>query len=243
MRRPKFGRQGAALVTLRVRDHVWNLRSKRCFKVIFKALHALRELEWIRIVDYAVLGNHIHFIVEMFQHRGDVRRALARGMQSLTIRIARGLNRVMGLRGKVFAGRYDARPLRDAFAARKARAYVVNNARHHFVRKRHDREWVDEFSSAHHFEGWKVALTERQLRASRELRQYVTSQIRRELPSLRVPSRGGVLELKLDGPEVAAPRYWALRDAFGEFEAMPANETPGPRRSEAELERLELTQG
>ena len=228
---------------MRVRDHVWQLRSKRCFKVIFKALLAARGLEWIRIVDYAVMGNHIHFIVEVSRSRGDARDDLARGMQSLMIRIARGLNRLMGMSGKVFDGRYDARPLRSAFEARRARAYVVNNARRHFARLRHDREWVDAFSSAAHFEGWQAPLTDQQLRAWRELRQFVTSQIRRELPRLRVPSRRGMIELRVDAPETAPPTYWALTDAFREHAPMPVTEMPGPKRSEAELERIELRQG
>lgn len=230
MRRPRFSWRGAALVTVRVRPHVWRLRSRRCFKVIFKALHAAKALEWIRIIDYSVLGNHMHFIVEVHQARRgeDARRQLARGMQSLLIRIARGLNRLMGVSGKVFAGRYDARPLRDEFAARKARAYVVNNARHHFRSTDGDSSWVDEYSSAMHLRGWLRPLTSRQLAASRELRQFVSSRIRSEKPS-RLPSRRGPLTLRLDEPEVWSPSVWPLTRAFREFPAMKPDERPGPR--------------
>ena len=56
------------------------------------------------------------------------------GMQGLAIRIARGLNRLWGRKGKVFADRYHDRVLRTPREVRNALAYVLNNARRHAVR-------------------------------------------------------------------------------------------------------------
>ena len=230
-RRPMLGKRGSAMITVRVRRHVWNLRSQRCFQVVFQALHALRQLEWIRVVDYSVLGNHLHLIVEVEGQQGDARAVLARGMQSFLIRVARGLNRVMGMSGKVFEGRYDARPIRNAAQARRARIYVVNNARRHFPSWR-DVDAVDPYSSGDSFEGWRKPLTRSQVLAARELRRVVSDRIRVALErrGLRVPSRWGALELCVDEPETQRPkdRYlrWAITEEGGPFSLKHA---PGPR--------------
>jgi REP element-mobilizing transposase RayT len=51
-------------VTLRMADHVWNLRSERSFRVIDAALRGVRRRRDFRIVDFDVLGNHVHFTAE-----------------------------------------------------------------------------------------------------------------------------------------------------------------------------------
>ena len=45
----------------------------------------------VRIIEFSVLGNHLHLIVE-----ADSSVALSRGMQGLTVRIAKALNRACG---------------------------------------------------------------------------------------------------------------------------------------------------
>ena len=96
------------------------------------------------------MSNHIHLICEAAS-----REALARGLQGLLIRIARGLNRVLDRRGKVFADRYHDRVLKTPAQVRNAIAYVLNNARRHAAqrgRKLHPM-WTDPFSSAPVFFG------------------------------------------------------------------------------------------
>ena len=106
--------------------HVWNLRARRCFKPILRCFVAGKERFGFRLIEYTVLRNHIHLIVEI-----EDSKALARGMQGLMIRIAKALNRVMGRRGKVFADRYHARPLRTPTEVKNALLYVLDNARRH----------------------------------------------------------------------------------------------------------------
>jgi len=80
-----------------------------------------------RVVHYAVMGNHVHLLVE-----ADDRRRLSLGMQGLGIRIARALQRVMGRRGHVLKERYHAHILKTPMEAKRARLYLLNNARHHY---------------------------------------------------------------------------------------------------------------
>jgi REP element-mobilizing transposase RayT len=149
--RDEVTRETPVHVTLRVLDHVWNLRSRRCHTVVREALGGMRERRDFRVVHYSVQGNHLHFIVE-----ADGNRELSEGMQGLSVRLAKGLNRLMGRRGKVFADRFHAHVLRTPAETRNALAYALLNHRSHMARigERVDHGPIDPFSSAAMFDGW-----------------------------------------------------------------------------------------
>jgi REP element-mobilizing transposase RayT len=126
LKRPELKRRFPVLVTLRVLDHVYNLRSKRCFAPIARAIEIARERFGMRINEFSVQGNHLHLIVE-----AEDEQSLALGMKGLNIRIARGLNRVMGRHGKVFADRYHSSILRTPTEVRNRVLYVLRNYRKH----------------------------------------------------------------------------------------------------------------
>jgi REP element-mobilizing transposase RayT len=114
-------------VTWRMQPGVWKLRSHRCFSVLKSAMYKGASRFGFRLVHYAVMGNHIHLLVEAVD-----RRALARGMQGLGVRIARGLNELMQRSGRVLSDRYHAHILRTPTEARHARTYLLQNARRHY---------------------------------------------------------------------------------------------------------------
>ena len=137
--RPHFDKPTPALVTLRVREDVWNLRSGRAFRAIEASLAAALGRFGLRVVQFSVLGNHLHLIVE-----ADSSEALGRGMQGLLIRVAKALNRMMrGRRGRVFADHYHARLLATPTELVNAIAYVLGNHARHY-----GGAGVDRFSSA-----------------------------------------------------------------------------------------------
>jgi len=136
--RPSFEKAAAVLVTLRVAQGVWNLRSRRCFGAIERCFVDGRERFGLRIIEFAVLGNHLHLVVE-----ADSSRSLSRGMQGLCVRIARALNRVMERRGTVFDDHYHARLLHSPTLLVRAIAYVLGNHEHHYGQSRGD----DPYSS------------------------------------------------------------------------------------------------
>jgi REP element-mobilizing transposase RayT len=102
-----------------------------------------------RVVEFNVLGNHLHFLIEAAG-----KRALACGMQGLLVRLARRLNAKLGRTGKLFAARYHARALATPREVRNAIRYVLLNRRHHQADKKFDRYWLDTYSSAPWFTGW-----------------------------------------------------------------------------------------
>ena len=122
LRRPRF-KNAAIHVTLRVRPHVYNLRSRRCFRALASRAFAVARDRWgMRLCHFGVEGNHLHLIVEATDAA-----ALSKGMHAITIRMARALNGVMQRRGSVFADRYHAHVLRTPTEVRNAVRYAVGN--------------------------------------------------------------------------------------------------------------------
>jgi REP element-mobilizing transposase RayT len=142
-------------VTLKVIGGLPSFRREAVARVVRAAIAAGGHRGDFRVVHFSVLGDHLHFVVEAAGAE-----ALARGMQGLTIRLARRLNALLGRRGKLFAQRYHARPLRTPTEVRNAIRYVLLNARHHGAARGAvmARGWVDPYSSALWFDGWKAAV-------------------------------------------------------------------------------------
>ena len=113
--------------TWRMTKGVWNLRTRRCFTALSRAFYAGADRHGFKLVHYSVQGNHLHLMVEAKDEK-----ALAKGMNALGVRIARGLNRVMQRRGNVLDDRYHAHILRSPTEARRARNYLLQNARKHY---------------------------------------------------------------------------------------------------------------
>ena len=131
--RPRFEKALPVLVTLRFAGHVWNLRSARCYRLIRRAFESSRGRFGMRLIEFSVLGNHLHLIVE-----ADGSESLSRGIQGLSIRIAKALNRLMDGRGRVFADHYHERLLTTPTELVNAIAYVLGNAAHHYGEKHRD---------------------------------------------------------------------------------------------------------
>jgi REP element-mobilizing transposase RayT len=143
--RPHFSRRTPLHVTLRMAPHVYNLRSRRSFRVIGAALRAAGDRFEVGVVRFSVQGNHIHLLVEAAS-----RESLARALKGLGGRVAKGLNRMMGRSGRVLHDRYHARPLRTPTEVRHAITYIADNARKHAAERgeTYSPGYVDPYSSA-----------------------------------------------------------------------------------------------
>jgi putative transposase len=179
--RARISRHVPCHVTLRLVAGLPSLRSQRLFRLVRRALGAARNA---RIVEYSVLSNHLHFIVE-----ADDARALARGVQSVSIRLAKRLNGFLRRSGRVFVDRYHSRPLRSPREVRNALVYVLNNFRKHADQSgpRLPLSFLDPYSSAGFFEGWDPEWTHAppDRRAFRDPCPY--------LPQGRLPARSFLL--------------------------------------------------
>ncbi len=134
-------------VTVRLKRGLPSLRRKSAYRVLERAFAAGGERFGFRLIHFSVQINHIHLLAE-----AEDRRALARGMQGLSIRIARGLNRLWRRTGKVFVDRYHDHILGTPTEVRNALRYVLHNVQRHGIRFVGS---LDPFTSA---DGWTIRL-------------------------------------------------------------------------------------
>ncbi len=192
--RPKLSKHHPQHVTLRVLAGI-ALRRERVMDAIREAIAAAQR-EDFRVTHFNILGNHIHLISEA---ENEVR--LGRGMQGLMVRLARAINKALGRTGKVFAERYHTRALKTPREVRNALRYVLCNARHHAAERgqRLARTWIDPFSSAVWFDGWRDAIVDQ--------------------PWLH--------KLRRLAPPVVPARTWLLTDGWRKHGLLSFDEVPG----------------
>ncbi|HEU4576616.1 MAG TPA: transposase [Polyangiaceae bacterium] len=157
LRRPALSRHHPVHVTLRIVAGLPSLRGA-IFNKVRRALAEGQERFGFRLVHFSVQSNHVHLIAEAAD-----RRALSRGMQGLSIRVARAVNGALSRAGKVFGDRYHARALTTPRATYFALRYVLLNGRKHQRSHRPSRAavdaelptgFVDSCSSAPWFDGF-----------------------------------------------------------------------------------------
>jgi REP-associated tyrosine transposase len=141
-------------VTWRLRENVPRIRTHRAASVARCAISRAHKTGF-RVLEFSIQSNHLHCLVE-----AACADDLARGMQGLAVRLARGWNRVNHRRGTVFAERYHARPLRSPREVRNVIAYILLNSRKHAADRGETLApgWFDSFSSAPWFAGWSAPL-------------------------------------------------------------------------------------
>ncbi|MCP3919442.1 MAG: hypothetical protein GY711_28220 [bacterium] len=123
-------------VAMKIDETLPSLRTKRAFEALLGAFRGGCDRNGFRLIHYSVRSDELQLIVEAKN-----RSALSRGLQGLSIRIARALSSVWGRKGSVFADRYDDRVLRTPEEVHEALGDVF--------------EGIDRYSSARYFDGWR----------------------------------------------------------------------------------------
>jgi REP element-mobilizing transposase RayT len=152
-KRPPLASKHPVHVTLSVNDHFPSLRRPDLLEAIEDCLRETKKLRKdFRVVHYSIQRHHLHYIVEARN-----RVALSRGMQSLNIRVAKRINKVLERRGKVFVDRYYETVIKTTRQARATIQYVLLNARRHAAQSgmRCAPDWIDHCSSGRFFDGWR----------------------------------------------------------------------------------------
>ena len=89
----------------------------------------------LRVNQFALLGNHLHLIVEVAS-----RRHLQRGMRSFAGRLGKAIRQMEGGRGAVFRDRFHAHVLKTPSEYLAALKYVLLNRAKHAGRRL---TWID----------------------------------------------------------------------------------------------------
>ena len=172
------------------------LRQSRLYHVTRRVLERYLGLDDFRVVHLSIQQNHFHFLVEAAN-----RAALTRRMHSLSITLAKAINRELGRLGEVFVQRYHDTQITTARQARNALAYVLNNWRKHREDLENPRAMaakLDPYASGISFTGW-------------------------DAPPFAIPEGYEPLP-------VSPPSTWLLRVGWAKFGPIGLFETPGPLR-------------
>jgi len=175
---------------------VGRLRQGRTYRVTRRVLVRYLGRADFRVVHVSIQSNHFHFLVEAAG-----RAALTRGMHSLSITLAKAINRDLCRLGEVFVHRYHDTQITTARQARNALAYVLNNWRKHREDQASPRAMaakLDPYASGLAFTGWGAA-------------PFVIPEGYEPLP-------------------VSSPVTWLLRVGWSEYGPIDLFETPGPLR-------------
>jgi REP element-mobilizing transposase RayT len=132
---------------MKTREGLPSLRGDKLVLLAVQAALGAAHKDAFRVVHFSVQSNHLHLIVEATDTL-----QLSRGMQGLTSRMARAVNRALGSAGTVFADRYHAHELRTPRETRHALLYVLQNWAKHGPGGAYD-----PCSSAVWFDGWSRA--------------------------------------------------------------------------------------
>jgi putative transposase len=125
--RPQFEKPTPAHITLRIDKSVPSLRSSLRFAVVRKCFARSRGRFGLRLVEFTVMSNHLHLVVE-----ADDSKSLSRGLQGLCISLAKSLNFALARSGRIFADHYHSHLLRTPTEVANALEYVQDNAEHHY---------------------------------------------------------------------------------------------------------------
>jgi REP element-mobilizing transposase RayT len=89
VRRESIPRECPAHITLRMQRDVPSLRRRAFVRELRRSFAAACERGDFRIAQFSIQRDHIHMLVEAAD-----KRALGRGMKSISARVARAVNRV-----------------------------------------------------------------------------------------------------------------------------------------------------
>ncbi len=143
---------------MRVLPVAGNLRKPTIYEAVRASLTTLGKHEDCRVVHVSIQRDHLHFLVE-----ADDREALAHGMRSFQISLAKRINRLVSSsskrrrRGQIFTDRYESFTLDTPRAVRAGLVYVLNAWRKF---EKPSPKALDPYSSALAFDGWKDPITE-----------------------------------------------------------------------------------
>ena len=149
-KREEFG-GCACIVTSHLVDGLPSLRTEETLAIFKEALAKARERFGCRVLEYSLLSNHIHLVIE-----APDQKALGRAVKGLFVRLARGFNKLWNRMGKVFESRFHNAILKTMHQVHRGLRYVLNNASKHGIPL--PRGKPDPYSSGPWFKHWRERL-------------------------------------------------------------------------------------
>lgn len=155
MKRESFNEKKPLQITMKFKAGLPDLRSKKMHLEFQRALVKAKAFG-LRVIQYTLESNHIHFVVEC-----EGNRALGSAMKSFGSTFGKAVRKLAGGVGSVFVGRYHLSVLKNPTQTRNSLRYVLLN------RFKHEKSHPDDnpFSSGKYFANWPELLNRRRSKA------------------------------------------------------------------------------
>ncbi|MEE8468931.1 MAG: hypothetical protein V3T22_10765 [Planctomycetota bacterium] len=158
MPRPALAPRFPVHVTMKVDPSLPGLRQRTAFAALLRAFVAgcagPVHTGGFRLVHFSVQRDRVHLLVEAKD-----REHLSRGLQGLQVRMAKGLNRAWGRKGKVFPERFSERILCTTLEVKDVLECMLWNAHERGAPRGHRSRpkpgLHDPYASGAWLRGWK----------------------------------------------------------------------------------------
>ncbi|MBN4059223.1 transposase [Endomicrobium sp. AH-315-J14] len=137
-------------VTIKVVAGLPNLRRNRPTGRIKRIFRAEKNRKGFRLVHFVIMEDHLHLICE-----ANSTQAMSRGIQRISSRAARSLNKLFKRRGRLFADRFHDHVMKKPREVRNVLRYVLLNTQKDTAKQGLFYEGIDGWSSGAWFDGWK----------------------------------------------------------------------------------------
>jgi REP element-mobilizing transposase RayT len=127
--RPKLTRLSSLHLTVKINRIKADLKNKSTLKVLKRAICNARK-KGLRVVHFSLEYDHIHLLIESPNNS-----TLGRGMQSLGVTMARGINLFKKSEGGVYKHRYHFRKISSSRELKRVMHYIFNNGVKHGTAK------------------------------------------------------------------------------------------------------------
>jgi REP element-mobilizing transposase RayT len=101
------------------------IKNKRILKLLKHAISNARR-QGLKVIHFALEYDHIHLLIE-----AENNYILGKGMQSLGVTMAKGINRLKALKGSVYKHRYHFRQITSSRQLKNVMNYIFTNGIKH----------------------------------------------------------------------------------------------------------------
>jgi REP element-mobilizing transposase RayT len=115
--RPTFASRSTVHIIIRLAAQVSALGAKKINAYVQEAIDVGLAEHKVNIPQFATRDGKLHLLVEASDHQ-----SLSRAMQSMGVRLSRGLNRLTEREGRVFTDRYETKLLRTPAEIKQAKS-------------------------------------------------------------------------------------------------------------------------
>lgn len=123
--RPTLKKMSSLHLTIKVNRNKAEIKNKKVLKLLKHSIANARRQE-LKVIHFALEYDHVHLLIE-----AEDNVTLGKGMMSLGVTLAKGINRLKKLKGSVYKHRYHFRHITSSRQLKAVMNYIFSNGLKH----------------------------------------------------------------------------------------------------------------